>query len=157
MKPIYQNYKTILLIAFLAVIFYGWSNVLWVKTCSVMDNAFLDKENTFVRMEKEVLDSDLDLSNGVYLYIRVPQVNRDNLFCLIHICESAERYFHKLGLEVGVSSLSTMVDYETENLDTFISRERLMSEPFDDWYKRVSVRKEVSGKLMGRRTGRRMP
>lgn len=98
---------------------------MWVKTCSVTDNALLNKENKFMRMGKEVLDSDLDLSTGVYLYIKVPQVNRDNLLCLIHLCESAERYFHRIGLEVGVSSLSTTIDYVTENLDTFVSRDRL--------------------------------
>lgn len=126
---------------------------MWVKTCSVTDNALLNKENKFMRMGKEVLDSDLDLSTGVYLYIKVPQVNRDNLLCLIHLCESAERYFHRIGLEVGVSSLSTTIDYVTENLDTFVSRDRLNAEPFDDWYKKVSARKEVKGKLMGRLEG----
>lgn len=118
-----------------------------------MDEPFMDKNNKFVRMEKDVFASDIDLSIGVYLYIRVPRVNHDNLIGLIQICDNAKEYFRSKNIEVGISSLSTMTDYATDNLDKFVSKERLIKEDFDEWYSKVSNRKEVKGKLMGRIEG----
>ncbi|MCX5886360.1 MAG: hypothetical protein NT096_10700 [Proteobacteria bacterium] len=115
----------------------------------------MDKNNSFVRMEREVLDSEIDFSNGVYFYIRVPRVSRENLICLVQFCEKADRYFKGKNIEVGIASLSTAIDYARDDLGKFISRKELNDPSFDidAWHQRICARREVNKKLIGRIEG----
>jgi len=134
-----------------------WSNIFWTQKGSVLDHPILDPNNKFVKMEQEVRDAKISLSNRVSFYFSTPKVSKEALLDLIEFCEKSERFFDERNVEVGVAGLPTLIDNQRPDdaIEHFITRKDLSRENFyiDAWYERLANIREVKGKLMGRIDG----
>ena len=152
MKPLYQHYRAILASVLLLTIIALWSNIALVHKGSVLDQPLMDASNRYVQMTKEVESSKIDFGRVVYFFIRVPKVSYQNLRALVQFSEHLQAYFDERNIDVGVASLSTLLDYQGETLEPFITR-RLLDDPqfgAEAWFEAVHNRLEVRGTLMGR-------
>lgn len=131
---------------------FGLGNTVWYRIDSVMENPISDKNNSRVQAEQYALNSGIEYTNPLFVYLEMPELNRNNLLSIVNFTQKLQSFLDEKGIEAEVASLSSRTDYGPDSIGKFISSEAILDPEFnsEEWIEVILENRSVKGSMIGR-------